>query len=33
MPRSVKKGAYVEESLMRRFEKASAVAQKQPIKT
>ncbi len=33
MPRSVKKGAYVEPSLQRRFEKAAATAQKQPIKT
>ncbi len=33
MPRSIKKGFYVEESLMRRFDKAAAVAQKQPIKT
>ena len=33
MPRSIKKGAYVEGSLMRRFEKAAAVVQRQPIKT
>lgn len=33
MPRSVKKGAYIEDSLMRRFDKASATAQRQPIKT
>ena len=33
MPRSVKKGAYVEASLQRRFEKAASVAQRQPIKT
>ena len=33
MPRSIKKGAYVEASLMRKFEKAAQVAQRQPIKT
>ncbi len=33
MPRSIKKGAYVEESLMRKFDKAASVTQRLPIKT
>lgn len=33
MPRSVKKGPYVEESFMRKFNKAAATTSKQPIKT
>ncbi len=33
MSRSVKKGPYVEESLMRRFNKTIASGQRQPIKT
>ena len=33
MPRSIKKGAYVEESLMRRFVKVASTTQRQPIKT
>ena len=33
MGRSVKKGAYVEESLTRRFDKVVASGQRQPIKT
>ena len=33
MARSVKKGAYVEESLSRRFDKVVASGQRQPIKT
>ena len=33
MARSVKKGPYVQESLMRKFNKIAQVAQKQPIKT
>ena len=33
MSRSVKKGPYVEESLMRRFNKVIASGQRQPIKT
>ena len=33
MSRSIKKGAYIEESLMRRFEKVIQSGQRQPIKT
>ena len=33
MGRSLKKGAYVEESLTRRFDKVVASGQRQPIKT
>ena len=33
MSRSVKKGPYVEESLMRRFNKVTASSTRQPIKT
>ncbi len=33
MARSVKKGAYIEDSLMRRFQKVIASGQRQPIKT
>ena len=33
MPRSVKKGPYVEESLMRRFQKVANSGQRQPVKT
>ena len=33
MPRSIKKGPYVEDSLMRKFNKVAASAQKQPLKT
>lgn len=33
MARSLKKGAYVEESLTRRFDKVMASGQRQPIKT
>ena len=33
MGRSVRKGAYVEESLTRRFDKVVASGQRQPIKT
>ena len=33
MARSVKKGAYVEDSLTRRFEKVVSSGQRQPIKT
>ena len=33
MARSIKKGAYIEESLMRRFEKVIQSGQRQPIKT
>ena len=33
MARSIKKGAYIEDSLMRRFEKVIQSGQRQPIKT
>ena len=33
MSRSIKKGAYVEESLRRRFDKIISTGQRQPIKT
>jgi small subunit ribosomal protein S19 len=33
MSRSIKKGAYVEDSLRRRFDKVVASGQRQPIKT
>ncbi len=33
MSRSIKKGAYVEESLRRRFDKTVSSGQRQPIKT
>lgn len=33
MPRSVKKGPYIEESLMKKFRKMVDSGQKQPIKT
>ena len=33
MPRSIKKGPYVEESLIRRFHRMVQSGQKQPIKT
>jgi small subunit ribosomal protein S19 len=33
MSRSVKKGAYIEESLMKKFDKIVASGQRQPIKT
>ena len=33
MSRSIKKGAYVEDSLRRRFDKTVASGQRQPIKT
>ena len=33
MGRSIKKGAYVEDSLMRKFKKIVASGQRQPIKT
>ena len=33
MPRSIKKGAYVEASLQRRFDKTVASGSRQPIKT
>ncbi len=33
MPRSVKKGAYIEDSLQRRFDKTVASGSRQPIKT
>lgn len=33
MPRSIKKGAYVEESLMKKFNVMVSSGQKQPIKT
>jgi small subunit ribosomal protein S19 len=33
MSRSIKKGAYVEDSLRRRFDKIVATGQRQPIKT
>jgi len=33
MPRSIKKGPYVEESLMKKFQKSLSEGSKQPIKT
>lgn len=33
MPRSIKKGPYVEESLMRQFRRVVSSGQRQPIKT
>ncbi|MDD4910242.1 MAG: 30S ribosomal protein S19 [Candidatus Omnitrophica bacterium] len=33
MPRSVSKGAYVEESLMRKVERLQKTGQRQPVKT